>query len=444
MDSEPFINSIILLNAAFDTKVVIIEAIAIVVLLFCSGMISASEVVFFSLSAKDLQKLKKTSPKSFERIVRQLERPNWLLSTILIANNFVNITIIIISTYLTQYLFTGMDPNSAAYILLQLVLVTFLILLFAEIMPKILAAKIPVKAAKAMSLPLLILSIIFYPISYLLIHSTNFINKRLEKKHKDKISIEELSHVIELAGEDLKEDKEMLEGIVNSINLSAKEIMTSRIDVFALDYNLTFSKVVDGIVNSGFSRIPVYVDNLDNIKGVLYIKDVLPYIYLQNKDDFKWQKLIKPHFIVPESKNINELLKNFQVKKLHIAIVVDEYGGVSGLVTLEDVLEEFVGEINDESDEDEETLFEKIDDKTYVFDAKISLVDFCKIIDVDYSIFNEIKGESDSLAGLILEVNGEIPKQNKVLEIAGFLFTIIDSDERKIIKIKTKLPDEVQ
>ena len=247
-----------------------------------------------------------------------------------------------------------------------------------------------------------------------------------------------------MAGEDLKEDKEMLEGIVNSINLSAKEIMTSRIDVFALDYNLTFSKVVEGIVNSGFSRIPVYVDNLDNIKGVLYIKDVLPYIYLQNKDDFKWQKLIKPHFIVPESKNINELLKNFQDKKLHIAIVVDEYGGVSGLVTLEDVLEEFVGEINDESDEDEETLFEKIDDKAYVFDAKISLVDFCKIIDVDYSIFNEIKGESDSLAGLILEVNGEIPKQNKVLEIAGFLFTIIDSDERKIIKIKTKLPDEVQ
>lgn len=444
MDSEPFINSIILLNAAFDTKVVIIEAIAIVVLLFCSGMISASEVAFFSLSAKDLHKLKKTSPKSFERIVRQLERPNWLLSTILIANNFVNITIIILSTYLTQYLFAGMDTNSVAYILLQLVLITFLILLFGEIMPKILAAKIPVKAAKAMSLPLLILSIIFYPISYLLIHSTNFINKRLEKKHKNKISIEELSHVIELAGEDLKEDKEMLEGIVNSINLSAKEIMTSRIDVFALDYNLTFSKVVEGIVNSGFSRIPVYVDNLDNIKGVLYIKDVLPYIYLQNKDDFKWQKLIKPHFIVPESKNINELLKNFQDKKLHIAIVVDEYGGVSGLVTLEDVLEEFVGEINDESDEDEETLFEKIDDKAYVFDAKISLVDFCKIIDVDYSIFNEIKGESDSLAGLILEVNGEIPKQNKVLEIAGFLFTIIDSDERKIIKIKTKLPDEVQ
>lgn len=444
MDPEPFINSIILLNAAFDTKVVIIEAIAIVVLLFCSGMISASEVAFFSLSAKDLHKLKKTSPKSFERIVRQLERPNWLLSTILIANNFVNITIIILSTYLTQYLFAGMDTNSIAYILLQLVLITFLILLFGEIMPKILAAKIPVKAAKAMSLPLLILSIIFYPISYLLIHSTNFINKRLEKKHKNKISIEELSHVIELAGEDLKEDKEMLEGIVNSINLSAKEIMTSRIDVFALDYNLTFSKVVEGIVNSGFSRIPVYVDNLDNIKGVLYIKDVLPYIYLQNKDDFKWQKLIKPHFIVPESKNINELLKNFQDKKLHIAIVVDEYGGVSGLVTLEDVLEEFVGEINDESDEDEETLFEKIDDKAYVFDAKISLVDFCKIIDVDYSIFNEIKGESDSLAGLILEVNGEIPKQNKVLEIAGFLFTIIDSDERKIIKIKTKLPDEVQ
>jgi CBS domain containing-hemolysin-like protein len=189
-----------------------------------------------------------------------------------------------------------------------------------------------------------------------LIKSTGIVNRRLEKKHKKNISIEELSHVIELASEDLKEDKEMLEGIVNSANLDVKEIMTSRIEVFALEYNSLFTKVLGQIVESGFSRIPIYVDNLDNIKGVLYIKDVLPYIYLQNKEDFKWQKLIRPHFIVPETKKINDLLFDFQNKKLHIAIVVDEYGGVSGLVTLEDILEEFVGEINDESEDNEEFL----------------------------------------------------------------------------------------
>lgn len=444
MDPEPFISSTILLSTTFSTKFLITEILVIIFLLFCSGMISASEVAFFSLSAKDLNKLKKTSNKAFKRITQQLEKPNWLLSTILIANNFVNIAIVIISTYLTKYLFSGIEGNQIVYILLQLVLVTFLILLFGEIMPKIFAAKSPAKTAKTMSLPISFLSIVFHPINYILIKSTNIINKRFQKRHKSKISLEELSHVIELASEDLKNDKEMLEGIVNSANLSVKEIMTSRVDVFALNFSLTFPEVIEKIVISGFSRIPVYVENLDNIKGVLYIKDVLPYIYLQNKDDFKWQKLIRTHFIVPESKNINDLLKDFQDKKLHIAIVVDEYGGVSGLATLEDVLEEFVGEINDESDEDEETLFVKLDEKTFEFDAKISLVDFCKIVDVDYSVFNEIKGDSDSLAGLILEVNGEIPKQNKVLEIAGFLFTIIESDKRKIIKIKTKLPNENQ
>ncbi len=406
-------------------------------------MISASEVAFFSLSNKDFHKLKKSSKKSFNRISKQLEKPNWLLSTILIANNFVNIAIIIISTYLSFHLFSGID-NKIIFMLIQLVGVTFLILLFGEIMPKILAAKNPLQVAKSMSLALIILGGLFYPLNFLLIKFTNIINKKFEYKHPKNISIAELSHVIELASEDLKEDKEMLEGIVKSVNLSVKEIMTSRVDVFALDINSKFSVVLEKIIEFGFSRVPVYIENLDNIKGVLYIKDVLPYIYLQNKDDFKWQKLIRTHFIVPESKNINELLKDFQDKKLHIAIVVDEYGGVSGLVTLEDVLEEFVGEINDESDDNNEGNFLKIDNQTYEFDAKLSIVDFCKIVNAEYSLFNEIKGEADSLGGLILEVYGEIPKKDTVVEIANYLFTIIASDERKIIKIKAKLPHEIQ
>lgn len=344
------------------------------------------------------------------------------------------------STYLSTFIFAGIK-NELVYILLQMVGVTSLILLFGEMLPKIFASKFPVKTARLMAYPLFIANKIFYPLSFILIKSTRIVNRRLEKKHKTNISIEELSHVIELASDDLKEDKNMLEGIVNSANLEVKEIMTSRIDVFAIEYSSLFTKVIGQLVESGFSRIPVYVDNLDNIKGVLYIKDVLPYIYLQNKEDFKWQKLIRPHFIVPENKNINDLLSDFQTKKLHIAIVVDEYGGVGGLVTLEDILEEFVGEIHDESD-DNENYFVKLDEQNYEFDAKTSIVDFCKVIDTEYSQFNVLKGESDSLAGLVLEVFGEIPKKHSIINIGDFEFTITAVDNRRIKKIKVKLPDE--
>ncbi len=313
-----------------------------------------------------------------------------------------------------------------------------MILLFGEMIPKIFASRFPAKIAKLMARPLSICGTIFYPISFFLIKSTNIVNKRLQKKHKTNISIEELSQAIELASDELKDDKEMLEGIVNSSQLEVKEILTSRVDVFAIEYSDKFTKVIGQIIESGFSRIPVYVDNLDNIKGVLYIKDVLPYIGLQNKEDFKWQKLIRKHFIVPESKKINDLLNDFQTKKLHIAIVVDEYGGVNGLVTLEDILEEFVGDIQDESDAEEES-FIKIDDKNYEFDAKTSIVDFCKVIDVEYIDFHDLKGDADTLAGLILELNGEIPKKNDKIHIEGYDFTITAADDRRIKKIKVKI-----
>jgi len=419
---------------------VILGIIAIVILLTCSGLISASEVGFFSLSPKDRNKLKHSKMKSAKLVEKLMKKPDLLLATILVANNFVNVAIVILSTYLSAFFFAGID-NELVYILLQMVGVTFLILLFGEMLPKIFAGKFPVKTAKMMAYPLMLANKIFFPLSFILIKSTGIVNRRLEEKHKTNISIEELSHVIELASDDLKEDKDMLEGIVNSANLEVKEIMTSRVDVFAIEYSSLFTKVIGQLVESGFSRIPVFVDNLDNIKGVLYIKDVLPYIYLQNKEDFKWQKLIRPHFIVPETKKINDLLSDFQNKKLHIAIVVDEYGGVSGLVTLEDILEEFVGEIHDESD-DNENYFVKIDEHNYEFDAKTSIVDFCKTIDTEYSQFNELKGESDSLAGLVLEVHGDIPKKHSVIKVGDYEFTITAADNRRIKKIKVKLPDE--
>lgn len=443
MDPDPLIYGLTILAITPDSiNQVIVGFVVIMILLFCSGMISASEVSFFSLSAKDKNKLKHFSSNSAKLVEKLLKKPDWLLSTILVANNFVNVAIVILSTYLSAYIFAGVE-NQMIYILIQMVGVTFLILMFGEILPKIIAAKFPVKMAKLMAFPLKYLGKLFFPLSFVLIKSTGIVNRKLLKKHDKNISLEELSHVIELASEDLKDDKEMLEGIVNSVNLDVKEIMTSRIEVFALEYNSLFTKVLGQIVESGFSRIPIYVDNLDNIKGVLYIKDVLPYIYLQNKEDFKWQKLIRPHFIVPETKKINDLLADFQTKKLHIAIVVDEYGGVSGLATLEDILEEIVGEINDESDNNEES-FVKLDDQNYEFDAKISIVDFCRVVEAEYSLFHDIKGDSDSLAGLVLEIFGEIPKKNTKLEIADYQFTVTAADDRRIKKLKVKIPDEKQ
>ena len=302
--------------------------------------------------------------------------------------------------------------------------------------PKILAAKYPLSISKLMAYPLWILEPLCFPFSIILIKSTNAVKKRLQKKHTSEISIEDLSQAIELASDDLKDDREMLEDIVASSSLDAREVMTSRVDVFAIEYDSKFSKVIGDIVESGFSRIPVYEDNLDNVMGILYIKDVLAHV---DEHDFDWHKLIRPHFIVPETKKINDLLSDFQSKKMHIAIVIDEYGGVSGIVTLEDILEEFVGEIHDEFDTDED-MFKKIDDRTYEFDAKTSIVDFCKIVNVDYELFQETKGESETLAGMLLEINQEIPAKNKTISIKDFDFTVTASNERRIKKIRVKLP----
>lgn len=441
MDPEPYRyipHFLTIQSTPIDT--LIVGFIAVILLLICSGMVSASEVGFFSLSPKDKKKLKLSKSKNLKYIEKLFDEPELLLATILVANNFVNIAIVILSTYLSSYLLAGVE-NELVYILIQMIGVTFILLLFGEMMPKIYATKYSLRIVKIMSYPLYITSKLFYPISYFLIKSTNTVNKKLKKMHQTDISIEELSHAIELASDDLKDDKEMLEGIVNSSSLDVKEIMTSRVDVFALEYNSKFTKVLGQIIESGFSRIPIYVENLDNIKGVLYIKDVLAHINNSDKENFAWQKLIRPHFIVPENKKINELLSDFQVKKTHLAVIVDEYGGVSGVATLEDVLEEFVGEIQDESDIDEHN-YDKIDNSTYEFDAKTSIVDFCKIVGAEYGIFHNLKGESESLAGLILEVNGDIPEKNTKIVIENFDFTVTSANDRRIKKVKVKVNEK--
>ncbi len=295
--------------------------------------------------------------------------------------------------------------------------------------------------AKMMAFPLNFSEKIFWPISYLLVKSTKIVNKRLEKHRADNISMKELSDVIKLASDELIEEKEILEGIVNFSNLEVKEIMTPRMDIFAIEMNSSFKEVLQHIIESVYSRIPVYSQNIDNIKGILYIKDVLPYINNTTKSKFKWQKLIRPHFIVPETKKINDLLSDFKIKKLHMGVVIDEYGGISGLVTLEDVLEEIVGEIEDETDVVDQ-YYQKIADNEYEFNAKISLIDFCKILNIDYNLFSEVKGDSDTLAGLILEIKGDIPNKNEKVVFENFVFTILNADKRRIKKVKIKITNE--
>ena len=414
----------------------IIGIIVVIILLVCSGLVSASETGFFGLSANDREKIRKAKTAKGKLIAKLLSEPEKLLATILVANNFINIAIVIITAFLSNRIFASMD-SPVLVIVLQTVVITFIILLFGEMIPKILASKYPLSISKIMAYPLRVLEPLCYPFSIILIKSTNAVKKRLQKKHTSEISIEDLSQAIELASDDLKDDREMLEDIVNSSSLDAREIMTSRVDVFAIEYDSKFSKVIGDIVESGFSRIPIYEDNLDNIMGILYIKDVLAHV---DEPDFDWHKLIRPHFIVPETKKINDLLSDFQSKKMHIAIVIDEYGGVSGIVTLEDILEEFVGEIHDEFDTDED-MYKKIDDRTYEFDAKTSIVDFCKIVDVDYEVFQETKGESETLAGMLLEINQEIPAKDKTISIKNFDFTVTASNERRIKKIRVKLPN---
>ncbi len=402
--------------------------IILLLLLLASALISGSEVAYFSLSPGQLDDLRQ---RGYEKVYHLHKKPDKLLATILISNNFVNVGIVILSAYLVDALF-DFSNNPVLGFIIQVVVVTFVILLFGEIIPKLYANRAQEKVAIFMAAPLTFLGHLFRPISYLLINSTSVISKRVAKK--DSLSMDQLSKALELTKDsEINEEKDILEGIVRFSNIYAIDIIQPRINIIAADLSDNFGQIKKLIIEYGYSRLPIYNENLDNIEGILYIKDLLA--HLKENNNFKWQKLIRPAYFVPETKKINDLLEEFQSKKVHLAIVVDEYGGTSGIVTMEDILEEIIGDINDETDEKENT-FIKIKNNTFIFEGHTLLNDFEKILDLEPDSFKEIEGEADTLAGLILEIKGELPKKNEVIVYQNHKFTILDVDRRRIKKIK--------
>ncbi|HRT88595.1 MAG TPA: gliding motility-associated protein GldE [Bacteroidales bacterium] len=409
----------------------------LVILLLLSAIISGSEVAFFSLTPNDLSRLRKEKTRKALSLLSLTAMPDKLLSTILVANNLVNVGIIILSAFLSESLL-GESMAPVTRFIVEVVAITFIILLFGEIMPKVYATRNHFAVAYNMAVPLSILEKALRPGTAALMFMTKSVRKR-SLSRKKKISMNDLSDALDLTADKLEEEKKILKGIVNFGNISVSAIMCPRVDVTALDITEGFSRVIPVITESGYSRIPVYSGSFDNVKGILYAKDVLP--YAGSPDSFKWQSLIRPPYFVPETKKINELLKEFQVRKIHMAVVIDEYGGTSGIVTLEDILEEIVGEISDESDVDT-PLYRKVDENTYIFEGKILLNDFYKILSLDRDPFADVKGEAETLAGLVLELTGEIPKRNQTIEYGPYIFTIESSDKRRIKEIRVNLKSD--
>ena len=407
--------------------------IVLIILLAGSAFISGCEVAFISLKAGDIEKLKSDKSKKSETALKLYNNPQRLLSTLLVANNTINIAIVLLASYISYRLF-GFSSKPILFFIINTAIIAFLILFFGEIMPRVYASRNHYAAALFMALPVYMLQKFLKPFTALLIFSSTFGRKK--NTSNPNISMDDLSNALERSSDDLNEDEKILKGIVNFRNINVSAIMCPRIDVTAIDIKLGFDKIIPVIIDSGFSRIPVYSGSFDTVKGVLYAKDALP--YTSYPATFKWQALIRPPYFVPETKRINDLLKEFQTKKIHMAVVIDEYGGTSGIVTLEDILEEIVGEITDESDEDE-ILFRKLDDNTYIFEGKILLDDFCQILEVDENLFDEVRGESETLAGLLLELTGEIPQKDQIIKHGNFVFRIESADRRRIKEIHVEI-----
>ncbi|MFY0626426.1 MAG: gliding motility-associated protein GldE [Reichenbachiella sp.] len=425
-----------ILTAVFtqpDAYYVILYVIAIVLLFIGSALVSGSEVAYFSLGQDEIDQ----SPSAdlvHQRISGLISKPKKLLATILILNNFINISIVMISSFFSLKIFDG-TYSAASVIAALTIIITILIVFVGEIVPKVYANQHSLSFAKRTALLLTISFKFFSPLSWLLINVSGIIERRISKKGYN-VSVDELNEALEIATdtETTKEEKEILKGIVNFGTLSVKQIMKSRMDITAIDLETDFHELMNQINKTGFSRIPVFKEKIDQIEGILYIKDLLPHIH--KEDDYEWQKLLRPGFFVPESKKIDTLFKDFQERRIHIAIVVDEYGGTSGLITMEDVIEEIVGEINDEFDEDSDIAFNKLDKNTFVFEGKTSLMDFCKIANVEHKIFDEIKGESESLGGLLLEINGKLPNTGEQIIFQNFQFTPVAVNDKRIKKVR--------
>lgn len=430
MDAEPSSN----LLATIDTNL-LFGILAIAFFLFCSAMVSAAEVALFSLTQQDLNTLSEEDSSKANLISKLLQRPKKLLATILVANNFSHIGVVIVFSFVGNNIFSAIESPILKFVV-EVILITFLILLFGEVLPKIYASRNNIQFSKFVANPLSILDKLLSPISLPMRAVSVYLHEKLGRQ-KSYISVDQLSQALGLTSTEdtTSEEQKILEGIVSFGNTDTKQVMSPRIDIFAIEMEETFAEIYEKIVYKGYSRIPVYRESIDQIEGVLFVKDLIPHI---NKKEFDWIKLIREPFFVPENKKLDDLLKEFQSKKSHLAIVVDEYGGTSGLVSLEDIIEEIVGDISDEFD-DENLNFSQIDDKNFLFEGKINLKDFYRIVDVDEEIFEISKGEAETLAGFILEILGNFPKKGQKIHFTNVHFTIEAVDKKRIKQLKVTL-----
>ena len=421
-----------MIQESLDVANIVILALLSILLLLFSAMASGSEVAFFSLTRSDIDELEERDDASSRRVLNLLDNPDRLLATILVTNNMVNICLVIVVTQLVDqiFLFSGVWE-----FIFNTIIITFLLLLFGEIMPKVMSQTKPVKMTLLLSLPLTILRWLVYPLAFILIRTSSRVS-RLATKNAE-ISIEELADAVDLTETGSEEEQKMLSGIVAFGQTEVVEIMHSRVDITGIEYEATYDQVRKVIVDTGYSRIPVYGDDLDDVKGVLYVKDLL--LHIGKGNDFEWQTLLRKPYFVHEHMMIDDLLKEFQKKKIHIAIVVDEYGATQGLVSLEDILEEVVGEITDESDDDEDKLYEKIGENTYIFDAKIHIGEFVRAIGYDEDAFADVEGHAETLAGLMMELKRDLPRRGDELQSHGVKFFIATMDGRRVDKIKVEV-----
>lgn len=415
-----------------DISYVVFSALLSLVLIALSAMASGSEVAFFSLTRADIEVMHRKNDAAAQRVLSLLENADRLLATILVANNLINICLVIISTNIIDavFIFSGIYD-----FIFKTIVVTFILLLFGEIMPKVFTQSNPVKMARMFSLPLKFLRWLLYPLAVVLMRTSSRVS-RLASRNAE-ISIEELADAVDLADAGSEEEQKMLSGIVSFGQTEVVDIMHSRVDITGIEFEADYDEVRRVIVETGYSRIPVYGDDLDDVRGVLYVKDLLPHI--SESKEFEWQSLLRKPYFVPERMMIDDLLKKFQTKKIHIAIVVDEYGATQGLVSLEDILEEVVGEITDESDEEENLLYEKIGDNTYIFDGKIHICEFVRVLGFDEDRFADVEGHAETLAGLMMELKRDLPRRGDELQSHGVRFFIATMDGRRVDKIKVEV-----
>ncbi|MFD2586537.1 gliding motility-associated protein GldE [Croceitalea marina] len=441
MDPEPYCLLVLFLsfNGVFTAKVVVLA-----LLLICSALISGAEVALFGLSQTDLNAIEVESTSRGKLIIKLLDRPKKLLATILIANNAINIGIVLLFSSIGNTLFSEIDQTLFDVIsvrfILEVIVATFLILMFGEILPKIYANRNRIQFSSFMAIPLKVFDFVLTPLSMPMRSATLFLQEKLGKQ-KSNLSVDHLSQALELTseGDTTKEEQKILEGIVSFGNTDTKQVMRPRIDIFALNEEMKFPEVIQEIKKNGYSRIPVFSENMDNVLGVLYVKDLLPYI---DRKTFNWMSLIRESYFVPENKKLDDLLLEFQEQKKHLAVVVDEYGGTSGIVTLEDIIEEIVGDISDEFD-DEDLVFSKLDDHTYVFEGKTTLKDFYRVVKIENEEEFELKkGESETIAGFVLEISGSFPKRGEKVLFNNYQFVVESMDKKRLKQIKITLPHE--